>query len=190
MTTRDYSTFLDGLRKFVRLIPLRQDPRQKRYIQDELDLLVVLDSVRAKFMDTAEMFGKKKYRDTPFDFCEDVREELEEWLFVPRGEDLQQAAVLRKKYQPMYFLVIVPVIDMFETMKHGQALLALNEILAEVTELIMNHEYDGTYDDALVTQAVINNEIRTKEQQRQAKIKRRRSKASIVLDDAVELMFD
>lgn len=183
METRDFSTVETGLKKFVRLIPLRQDPLEARFIQDEFDLLEALEVVKIKFLETAEMFGKKKYRNTPFDFIEDVKEEMEEWLLNDRDE--HKAAGRRKMYQPMYHLVLTPVIDLFANDTHAIALRNVPMVFDQVEEMIKNHEISGTYDDAVVARTMISNEIRKKEELRKAK-KNRRSKKLELFDEIVE----
>jgi len=185
---KDYTAVNEGLRKFVRLIPLRLDPKEEKYILDEFDLLEALEVIRTKFHETVEMFGKKKYRDTPFDFCEDVREEMEEWLLG--HEDPRQAALLRKKNQPMYHLVLAPVIDLFAKGTHAQALQQIDYVLGDIEYMVKNHEHQGTYDDAIIARAMISHEIHQKEERRVQKRTVRVKKQRRVLEEIAELNFE
>jgi len=184
----DYSKIENGIRAFVRLIPLRQDPLQSRFIQDEFDLLENLDTVEQKFDDSAELFGKLKYRNINFDFCEDVLEELEELLL--NHKEVRFVAALRKRNQPMYHLILTPIVELFRSKTHGQALIDVPQVLAEIREIILTHNFDGTLDDAYVAQAIIHQEIRAKEVTRQAKITKRRKKQEAIFEDIVELTFE
>ena len=184
----DYSKIENGIRAFVRLIPLRQDPLQSRFIQDEFDLLENLDTVEQKFDDSAELFGKLKYRNINFDFCEDVLEELEELLL--NHKEVRFVAALRKRNQPMYHLILTPIVELFRSKTHGQALIDVPQVLAEIREIILTHNFDGTLDDAYVAQAIIHQEIRAKEATRQAKITKRRKKQEAIFEDIVELTFE
>lgn len=187
-STKDFTAVEAGLKKFVRLIPLRQEPMEAKYIQDEFDLLDALDVVRTKFLETAEMFGKKKYRNTPFNFVEDVKEEMEEWLL--NGRDTTQASVRRKMYQPMYHLVLVPVIDLFANDTHADALRHLGTVMTDVNNIVQNHEISGTLDDAKVMQAIIHKEIRQKEELRKARKTRRTKKQDLFELIVEELAFE
>lgn len=188
MQAKDYSVIEAGLKKFVRLIPLRQEPSQAKYIQDEFDLLEALSVVKQKFLETAEMFGKRKYKDSKtFDFVEDVREEMEEWLL--NDESTVAAAVKRKKYQPMYYLVLLPVIELFAEDTHAQALRQVGEVVAHVETMILNHEINGHFDDAKVIQAMISKEMKAKEDARQAKRTKRKSKRDRLIEEVLELSF-
>lgn len=188
MQALDYTRFEHGLRSFVRLIPLRRDSTQAKYIQDEFDLFSAIDCLEQYLNESAEMFGKQKYRDTPFDFCEDIQLDLAE-LFL-NHENQQKAAVLRKKNQPIYHLVLCVILDLLRTYPHGDVLMHAQEIFKEIRERIANHNYDGGYDDALVMQEIIYKEIREKEAARQAKIVKRRKRHEAMLEEIVELSFE
>lgn len=188
MSTKDYSAIAAGLKKFVRLIPLRQDPTQEKYIQDEFDLAEALSVVKTKFLETAEMFGKRKYKDSKqFDFIEDVREEMEEWLL--NDENVTAAAVKRKKFQPMYYLVLLPVIELFTNDTHAQALRQISAVIADVENMILNHDINGHFDDAKVIQAMISKEMKVKEDARMAKRTKRKSKHDRLIEEVLELSF-
>jgi hypothetical protein len=178
--TKDFTQVKQGLYKFARLIPLRQNPNQLKYIQDEFDALEALEVLLQKFHDTAEMFGKKKSRNQPFNYLEDVREEMEEWLLIGRSQ--KENAIRRKTYQPLFYLIVMPVIELFEHRSHAEVLKQIDSIIEEVKEMVRTQTVSGTYDDAVVMQQILHKEIQQKDAERLAKKRKRYAKQNSFLE--------
>lgn len=165
---------INGLRTFVRIIPLIQNQFDRKYIQDEYDLVSMVRSVKDKFKDTARMMGKQKYRNVDFDFIQDVKEEMAEWLL--NGKDAKSIALQRKKHLVTYHLIIEPLINMFDGMSHQDVLYQVDGVINEIEQLIMSHNVDGNYDDALVARAQVKQMIEKREALRATHKKKRNRK--------------
>lgn len=161
----------DGVRKFVRMIPLRQDQREEKYIQDEYDLLGALEVVKQRFHDTERMMGQMKYRNTKFDFIDDVKKEIEEWLL--NDEEPKEAALQRKRHLVMYHLVLEPLIDVFKAFTHKEALRHVDKIINGVENVVKNHGIESHYDDAIVAREQVRKMIQAREAVRKAGMKRK-----------------
>jgi hypothetical protein len=168
------SNFYTNFRKFVRLIPLRSQPLESKYIQDELDVLYCLDAVKQMFYDTAAYLGKSKYQGQPFDFIREVKEEVQEWLLV--GNTDQQTAHLKRKNLIMYHMVLEPLIDLFANFTHEEALSRCDETFELVKQTIENHDIETTYDDAIVAREQIQQIVREREELRKATLKKRKTR--------------
>lgn len=172
--TQGLRAVTDGIRKFIRMIPLRQNPMEKKYIQDEYDLLAALETIKEKFHETERMMGLMKYRKTPFDFVDDVKGEMEEWLL--NHEEPKEAALQRKRHLVMYHLVLEPLIDVFKNFTHKEALRHVDKIVNGVENMVKHSDVEGNYDDAIVAKEQVRKMIEAREATRKAKLRKKPSR--------------
>ena len=109
-----------GIRKFLKLTSLALNPREVKWVQDEMDLLTNLKNVKELFQYTRLMIGKTLYKNTPYNPVHDVIKDVETLLFF--GNNPKEQALQRKRHHAMYEQVILPVIALFDYMDHQQIL--------------------------------------------------------------------
>jgi hypothetical protein len=178
-------TVTDSIRKFIRLTPLRSDPQYKNRIRTEFDLMEALEVVSVYFHDTKNMVGKKMYQGQPFDPIEDVKRATEEYFLT--GREARDCALQRGRNVIMYHLAVVPVIEMFQGIKHESILKNIDSVLAEINKLICTMPIESHYDDAIVAFAQVKVMIQEREEKRKLeKAAKRRGKRRKKKDDLVD----
>lgn len=165
-----------GVYKFKQLIALRENPIQAPWVRDEADLIEALEIARSYFPLTEGLLGKKMYQGQPYDFVDDVKLEVEEFLFTANNPDENQSQ--RRRNVIMYHLVVAPVIDLFKTMDHETALKEFDEIFENVVHEVYSTSIECHYDDALVARVQISQMVREREAIRKAELaaKKKRKK--------------
>lgn len=174
---------LDSVTQFLKLTPLRDDPKHTKWIRDEFDLLEALDITKDCYHDTIRMIGKPMYvGDKEFDFTEDVKRAVEENLLNCR--DPKDQLIQRKHNITMYHLVIEPIIDQLATFQHTDVLSNIDEYIAAVSKALLDNPVDPHIDDAIVAREIINAKVRQLDViRKQQKLDRRtKKKPAIVID--------
>ncbi len=166
-----------GIRTFIRLQGLIHDPNPLvwgKWLADEDDLKMELQSVVEAFKKTQSMVGKRKYQNVDFDAPKEVSKDL--MLFMTMSHDGTESATLRKRNLPMYHLVVEPVIQLFYQFSHQEMIDNAQAVIDGVIELIDTSTDYGSYDDALVAQAQVAAMIREREEARKAAAEAKRKK--------------
>jgi hypothetical protein len=161
-----------NLRKFIQLMALSVDPLQRKWVRDEYDLAEALDVARIKFHETERMMGKKMYKGQAFDPIEDVKREMEEFLFTARQQN--ENLLMKKKNLVMYHLVVEPVIDLFKGKEHKQMLEEIDDVVKQVIDLLYTMPVHTHYDDALVAREQVRQMVREREERRKAEVQSRK----------------
>lgn len=162
----------DGIRKFVRLTALRSDPNQIKWVRDELDLTEALEVTNYFFHETKAMLDKKMYKGQVFDFVEDVKRNVEEYLLS--GREKEDVALSRKKNLAMYHLIVEPVIDLFKGIEHKQVLKVVDSVIEHVIHELYTVEVNSHFDDAIVARAQVAQMIHERSARRKEELARKR----------------
>ena len=182
-----------NIQRFVNMTPLANQPVIGKRIRDEFDLIESLEVVRDAVHDTASMVGKRKYKNEDYNFAQQVRDDVEEYLIGGRNE--YAVALAKNKNQLMHRLVIDPVIDALEQFDHMWALSNVNTIITQLIDEVLNHNLNPTLSDAEIareeTSAIIEANLQSVLQRKKAR-KPRVKKADKVLlvDDNVDVLED
>jgi hypothetical protein len=163
---------IDNIRTFVRLTVLTINPKYTNRFRSELDLVEAIKVLQIYFDETKRMIGKKMYRGQPFDVVEDVKRAMEEYFLTGRNE--HESVVARSRNLNMYYLVIVPIIEMFKVLSHDDMIKELDETLAAIKEVIMAMDLPTHYDDGIVALAHVGDMIKIREQARKQEISKRK----------------
>lgn len=179
----------EGIRKFVRLLGLIHDPDPlvwNKWFTDEGDLKAALRSVADAMKATAHMISKRKYQGVDYDPPREVSKDMH--TFLLSGETDGEIATLRKRNLPMMLLVIEPVIQLFYKFDHEQMIAVADQLVGDVMTMIDESDAYGTYDDALVARAQVQQLIRQRDELRKAatEVKRKRSRRRDPLLDLLE----
>lgn len=177
---------LDSITQFLKLAPLRDDPRHTKWIRDEFDLLEALAITKGCYQDTERMIGKPMYvGDKDFDFTEDVKRAVEENLLNCR--DPKDQMVHRKRNITMYHLVIEPIIDQLSKLLLPDVLVAVDGYFAAVETAVLTNPVEAHFDDAIVAREMINAKVRALDVARkQQKLDRRTKKKQPTMVDLLE----
>lgn len=171
----------EAINSFIKLTPLRDDPRHTKWVRDEFDLAEALEITRDYYHDTARMVGKPMYvGDRTFDFTEDVKRAVEEHLLGCR--DQSQVLIQRKHNITMYHLVIEPIIDHIGTLTHQEALATIDQYTADTINALMSSTIDPHMDDAVVARELVNMAVRERDVIRKAQKQRRKTKRPPVVE--------
>lgn len=162
----------DGIRKFVRLTALASDPNQSKWVRDELDLTEALEVTIYFFHETKAMIDKKMYKGQNFDFVEDVKRNVEEYLLS--GREKEDVALSRRKNLAMYHLIVEPVIDLFKGMEHEKVLKIVDGVIENVLKELNTVDVKSHFDDALVARAQVAQMIRDRSARRKEELARKR----------------
>ncbi len=125
---------------------------------DALEMIDALEATRHFFEDTRGMFVKGKsipmYRgEKEFDFIHDIKSAIEGYFLV--GEDDKQSALCRRKYRSMVFLMLNPIVDLFQRSTHEEMLTQYNDPIDRAIAHIINNDIDASPDDAFVVRHII-----------------------------------
>ena len=177
---------LDNITQFLKLTPLRDDPRHERWIRDEYDLLDALSITKDCYTDTQRMMGKPMYvGDKIFDFTEDVKRGVEENLLNCR--DPKDQMVHRKRNITMYHLVIEPIIDHLSSHAHQEVLDSVASYFEAASISVVTNPVEAHMDDAIVAREMINAKVRALDAARkQQKLERRTKKKQPSILDLLE----
>lgn len=177
---------LDSITQFLKLTPLREDPRHAKWIRDEFDLLEAISITRDCYHDTQRMIGKPMYvGDKDFDFTEDVKRAVEENLLNCR--DPKEQMVHRKRNITMYHLVIEPIIDQLSKLQLPDVLATVDGYFDAVGTAVLTNPVDAHFDDAIVAREMINAKVRALDVARkQQKLDRRTKKKQPTILDLLE----
>lgn len=129
---------------------------------DALEMIDALEVMRHFFEDTRGMFISGKslpmYRgETEFDFIHDIKQSVEGYFLV--GEDTKESALCRRKNRSMIFLMLNPLVDLFQNKTHEEMLSEYNDVIDEAINHINNTEINATADDAFVVRHIIQKEV-------------------------------
>lgn len=179
-TEQDLTPIRDGIRRFIRLMGLIHDPNPLvwgKWLADEGDLKAALRSVADAFKASQPMVGKRKYQGIDYDAPKQVLKDVTSYLLT--GDTDGETATLRKRNQPMYYLVIEPLTQLFYKVGDHQAMIDNADMICEAIATMVDAEDDyGTYDDALVAQFQVRQIIQARDEiriaERESKRKRRR----------------
>lgn len=180
-----------GMRVFTRLFGLETDPLHAKYAATEFDAYQALDSVTMLVQETKRFVGKQKHVGKPFDLVDDVKQDMAEILLV--DDDQVKQAVKRKRYLPLYHLVVSPTVDLLQHMDHQTAITNVEAIVDFVKEHAFIDENYGTYEDGVIAQAQVRNIIREREERSKIEAiarKKRNRKAAKKLEAEVANVTD
>lgn len=151
-TQEELKPLRNGIRTFIRLTGFIHDDFQYRWFADEFDAASSLRSVATTFQKTKEMLGKSKYQGQQFDPIRQVREDLAASMLTGHTESTTIAN--RKRYGPLYHLVIQPAVELFSKFDHQTILNIVDECVAQFITMVEQCDDYGSLDDALVAQAI------------------------------------
>lgn len=172
---------VDSITCFLKLTPLRDDPKHTKWTRDEFDLIEAVDITNTCYQDTARMAGIPMYAgESTFDFTEDVRRAVEENLLGCR--DPKDQLVRRKHNIIMYHLVISMIIDQLSKYPHQDVLLHLPSYMDQVRANILLNDVDPHMDDAIVAREMVNITIRERDNDRKKQKTHRRTTKKIPVD--------
>jgi Arc/MetJ family transcription regulator len=177
-TEQELTPVREGVRKFIRLTGLIHDPNPlvwNKWFTDEGDLKAALHSIADAFKATHTMVGKRKYQGVDFDAPREVGKDMATWYLS--GANDGEVALMRKRNLPMMYLVIEPVVQLFYKFDHETMIAVADELIADVIALVDNTTDYGTYDDALVAQAQVQQLIRQRDEARKAALEAKRKKS-------------
>lgn len=173
-----------GIRTFIRLIGMFADPIQGKWIAEEQDLIAALQSIKTAFNDTTRMIGKRKYQGREFDPINEVKKDLMVYLLTGLSET--EDAGQRRRFKPMYYLVVEPTIDLFAIYSDHQTMLQhIDCVIDDMIALVQTSVEYGTYDDALIAQEQVRVIIHQREairKEQAAKRKPRKSKKELLME--------
>jgi hypothetical protein len=179
----------DAVTCFIKLTPLRDDPKHTRWVRDEFDLIEALEITRDYYHDTSRMVGKAMYvGEKEFDFTEDVKRAVEEHFLGHR--DQSQVMVQRKHNITMYHLVIEPIIDHLSQLSHYDVLACAHQYFSDVINALLSSDCDPHMDDAVVARELVNMSVRERDAIRKAQKKQRKTKRPVVDDLPTEDIDD
>jgi Arc/MetJ family transcription regulator len=177
-TEQELSPIREGVRRFIRLTGLIHDPSPlvwNKWFTDEGDLKGALETIAYTMKATHTMVGKRKYQGADFDAPREVTKDLT--TFLLSGENEGEEALNRKRYQPMLYLVIEPVIQLFYKFDHPTMIAVADQLITDVISLVDNTTDYGTYDDALVARAQVQQLIRQRDEARKAAVEAKRKRS-------------
>lgn len=150
----DFSEFLAGLRIFVKLTGLKEDPLEHRWVRDEFDLITALSYIPYFVKNTVRFTAERMYAKYPYNYIQDAKQDLQECLL--KAKEPKDSAILRKKHLMMYHLTVVPAINVLQQLPTKQECVSqVDEIINVLSELVLSHEIYTSYEDALVAKAQV-----------------------------------
>lgn len=187
-TSSELENFTTNFRKFIRLTSLIEDPLQTKWVSDEYDLESALKSVADMFHSTKDMIGKRKHRGIDYNFTGEVKLDMIELLL--RRETELETSLQRKRYLPLYYLIVEPAIDLMDKFSHVDALANVDDVMQQLAAMVYSMDHYGSYEDALVAQLQVKQLIQQREeQQKLEKNKRKRKRKPIeieIIDDPID----
>lgn len=160
-TEEELKPLRTGIRTFIRLTGFIHDDFQYRWFADESDAISSLKSIVRAFQKTEPMLGKSKYQGQLFDAVRQVREDLAASLLTGMTENITVAN--RKRYGPLYYLIVLPAVNLFSKFDHQTILNIVEECVSDFVVMFEQCDSYGTLDDALVAQAITRNIIQQNE---------------------------
>lgn len=129
---------------------------------DALEMVDALKTIRHFFEDTRGMLVDGKsipmYRgESEFDFIHDIKLAIKGFFLV--GEDDKQSALRRRKYRSMVFLMLNPLVDLFQRSTHEEMLAQYGETVDLAIAHILDSNINATADDAFVVRHIIQKEV-------------------------------
>lgn len=176
----------EGIRRFIRLMGLIHDPDPRvwgKWLADEDDLKLALRSVARAFEASQPMVGKRKYQGIDYDAPKLVLKDITSYMLV--GDTDSESALLRRRNQPMYYLVIEPLVQLFYKVGDHQAMIDNASAICNAVAEMVDAETDyGSYDDALVARFQVQQIIQARDAERTAEreSKRKRRKRDPTLE--------
>lgn len=161
-TEAELMQIASGMRTFIRLTGMIHDEFQHRWFADEADGKSAILAIARGFKNTERMLGKMKYQGQLFDAVRQVREDLE--VSMLGGVDEPTMVANRKRYSPLYYLIVEPIVNGLSKFDHQNILDNIDNICAGFVAILENTTCYGTYDDALIAQAQTRNLIAAREE--------------------------
>lgn len=146
LTAEETKQIQTGISLFTRMIGLEADPVQGEFVAVEQDLLYALEHVRRSASDTRRMLGRRLFQGIDFDAPEAIRRDLK--MYLLEGDDAREQAMLRKRNQPMYTLVIEPTVSVLAKYPHEEILDLADPVIDEVIGMVVECEDYGSLEDA------------------------------------------
>lgn len=152
ITEAELMQIASGMRTFIRLTGMIHDEFQYRWFADEADAKSCILAIARNFKASERMLGKQKYQGQPFDAARQVREDLTASMLG--GMDEPTMVANRKRYSPLYYLIVEPIINALGKYDHQTILNIVDEVCAGLIQILESTTCYGTYDDALIAQAM------------------------------------
>ncbi len=111
----------------------------------DIDVTDIVDGfrlVRETFHDTKRMIGNQVYQKTDYSFLHDIRQGVREFYFG--DPDDQENRKNHKTYNALYWLVLVPTINIFRGYSHEDALISIDMVIRSAIRF--TKESDDIYD--------------------------------------------
>lgn len=167
-----------GFRIFIRLTGLIHDDYQYRWFADEFDASSAITAIPRTFHASARMMGATKYQGQPFDPVRQARDDLLASMLTGPTEQLMAAN--RKRFSPLYYLLVEPIVRLFAKFDHQTILNCCDDVCNELAAEFSQCDAYGTYDDALIAQEQARKLIRIREEEIKAhKSQRKRKKKPV-----------
>lgn len=150
----------NGINKIIRAGLLHDDQRERirkefkaakergdnlQVSLTDIDVTDVVDGfklVRETFYDTKRMIGNQIYQKTDYSFLHDIRQGVKEFYFG--NPDDRENRKNHKMYNALYWLVLVPTINIFREYSHEDALTSIDMVIHSAIQF--TKESDNVYD--------------------------------------------
>lgn len=174
VTSPELDVFTSNVRLFVKLTGIGiQSQLERKWVRDEFDAVDYIERISILVKKTASMKGKKMYAKRPYDHIDDVRRDMYQMML--HSDDTVQSAVLRKKHLSMYYLLIDPILMHLQNCgDHQHCIDVVDDVISTARHIVLNHNIETNYEDALVAKAQVSQIISSREAERKAKPKRSR----------------
>lgn len=185
-TEQELQPIRNGMRTFIRLTGLISHEFQYRWFADEFDGVSSIKAIGRAVQMSARMLGKTKYQGQAFDAVRQIREDLAGSMLT--GETETVTIANRKRYSPLFYLVIEPIVNLLGKFDHQTLLNVYPEIIDEFAAMLEATDCYGDFDDALIAQEMTRRLIRDREETIKAskQLRKRRKKAEKIELEIVE----
>lgn len=156
------SLFTDEQRERVRKeLKLAHDRKERLPISlSDVHVFQIIDGfrlLREKFHDTESMIGHNIYQKTPYNFLSDIKAEVH--AFYLSDPDPKKDRAKRKVFNALYWLVLVPTIDIFREYSHEDALYNIDIVIDSAIGYIKESDVASTEDDAFVARVLLGRDL-------------------------------
>ncbi|KKN29953.1 hypothetical protein LCGC14_0838720 [marine sediment metagenome] len=156
------SLFTDEQRERVRKeLKLAHDRKERLPISlSDVHVFQIIDGLRLlreKFHDTENMIGHNIYQKTPYNFLSDIKAEVH--AFYLSDPDPKKDRAKRKMFNALYWLVLVPTIDIFREYSHEDALYNIDAVITSAIDYVKESDVASTEDDAFIARVLLGRDL-------------------------------
>lgn len=153
------SMFTDEQRERVRKeLKLAHDRKEHLPISlSDVHAFQIIDGfrlLREKFHDTENMIGKgNMYQNTPYNYLSDIKTEVHAFYLCDSDPNKDRAK--RKVFNALYWLVLVPTIDIFRDYSHEDALHSIDTVIDSAINYVKESDVVSNEDDAFIARVLL-----------------------------------